>query len=296
MNIYIRKAIKKICYKGVLNFLPDKIYLKLLFKAHLNQNLNLNNPQTFNEKLQWLKLNDRKEIYTTMVDKFEVKEYVKNLISEEYIIPTLGVWDRFEDIDFNTLPNQFVLKCTHNSGGIVICKDKNELNVKEAKNKIEKSLRNKYFYSGREWPYKNVKPRIIAEEYLEDESGTELKDYKVLCFNGKAKLIELHSGRFCNHTQDFYDINWKKADISQGPTSKKFFKKPYNLEKMIELSELIAKNMIHVRVDWYNIKDKLYFGEITLYDGSGFEKFDKYEYDKMIGDWITLNNKKEEVI
>lgn len=231
----------------------DEEYLKKLFKCHMKRELNLDNPQTFNEKLQWLKLYDRKPEYTTMVDKYAVKKYVADVIGEEYIIPTLGVWNHFDEIDFDKLPNQFVLKCTHDSGGIVICTDKSNLDLKAAKKKIEKCLKRNYYWSSREWPYKNVKPRIIAEKYMSDEGKEELSDYKVLCFNGEPKIVEVHNGRFNGqHTQDCYDEFWNKTDIEQYdlPKTDEIMPKPAFLEEMLHLSKLLSKDLIHVRVDW----------------------------------------------
>lgn len=286
---FLRRTVRYILAKETLNWLSDEIYIKVKYWARIGKKINLDNPQTFNEKLQWLKLNDRKPIYTKLVDKYEVRKYIENKIGEEYLVPMYGVWENVNDIDFEKLPKQFVLKCTHNSGGVVICKDKEKLNIEETKRKLEKCLRKNFYYQGREWPYKNVKPRIIAEKYLVDESKKELKDYKFLCFNGKAKLIEIHQGRFEKHTQDIYDIDWKKTDITQGPIAEKKIKKPKNLEKMIKLTEKLAKDFIHVRIDWYNINGKIIFGEITLYDGSGFTGFDIEEHDRKIGSWINLD-------
>lgn len=268
----------------------DEEYLKKLFKCHMKRELNLDNPQTFNEKLQWLKLYDRKPEYTTMVDKYAVKKYVADIIGEEYIIPTLGVWNHFDEIDFDKLPNQFVLKCTHDSGGIVICKDKNKLDLKSAKKKIEKCLKRNYYWSSREWPYKDVKPRIIAEKFLSDEGKEELSDYKVLCFNGEPKIVEVHKGRFNGqHTADNYDISWNKTDIEQYdlPKSDEIMPKPAFLEEMLHLSKLLSKNLIHVRVDWYFTNDRLYFGELTFYDGSGYNQFCG-NADEFLGSLIKL--------
>lgn len=268
----------------------DEEYLKKLFKCHMKRELNLDNPQTFNEKLQWLKLYDRKPEYTTMVDKYAVKKYVSDIIGEEYIIPTLGVWNHFDEIDFDKLPNQFVLKCTHDSGGIVICTDKSNLDLKAAKKKIEKCLRRNYYWSSREWPYKNVKPRIIAEKYMSDEGKEELSDYKVLCFNGEPKIVEVHKGRFNGqHTQDCYDEFWNKTDIEQHdlPKSNDIMPKPAFLEEMLQLSKLLSKNLIHVRVDWYFTNDRLYFGELTFFNGSGYNQFCG-NADELLGSWIKL--------
>ncbi|MCX7883741.1 MAG: glycosyl transferase [Caloramator sp.] len=259
-----------------------------MFQGIMDYRLDLQNPKTFNEKLQWLKLYDRNPLYTKLVDKYEVRKYIAETIGEEYLVPLIGVWDKFEEIHFNKLPNQFVLKCTHDSGGVVICKDKNNFDIEKARKKINKALKRNYYYYGREWPYKNVKPRIICEEFISDKETTP-DDYKVLCFNGKAKLIEVHIDRFGNHKQDFYDIKWNKTKISQGNiNSNYFYEKPKLLEKMLELSEILANNMYHIRIDWFMINDKLYFGEITFFDGSGFDPFDNIEDDYLLGSWIDL--------
>lgn len=268
----------------------DKEYLEKKFMILMNRDLNLVNPQTFNEKLQWLKLYDRKPEYTTMVDKYAVKKYVADIIGEEYIIPTLGVWNHFDEIDFDKLPNQFVLKCTHDSGGIVICKDKNKLDLKSAKKKIEKCLKRNYYWSSREWPYRDVKPRIIAEKFLSDEGKEDLADYKVLCFHGEPKIIEVHMGRFnANHTADNYDTFWNKTDIEQLdlPKTNELMPKPVFLDEMLHLSRLLSKDLIHIRVDWYFTNNRLYFGELTFYDGSGYNQFCG-NADEFLGSLIKL--------
>lgn len=284
---------------GFYNSMPDDKYLKRIFKITNGYDLNLNAPKTFNEKLQWLKLHDHNPLYTKMVDKYEVKSYVGRIIGEEYIIPTLGIWERFEDINFNLLPNQFVLKCTHDSGGLVICRDKSKLDIKEVEKKITSSLRRNYYYLYREWPYKNVCPRIIAEAYMEDEFGTSIRDYKVMCFDGVPKLIELHRGRYTDHqTQDFYDVNWNKTTISQTgmpnyQITSDAVPMPDTLEDMLKLSSILSKGIPHIRVDWYSIRGKLYFGELTLYDGSGLDPWDDPKDDLMLGSWIKLPVKKK---
>lgn len=270
----------------------DELYVKMDYFFAFHKKLDLKNPKTFNEKLQWLKLHDRNPEYTKMVDKYAVKEYISGLIGENYVIPTIDVWDSFDEIDFSRLPNQFVMKCTHDSGGLVICKDKSNLDLKKIEKKISNCLKRDYYMGTREFPYKSVKPRIIAEEYMRDASHDSLNDYKVMCFNGKVKLIEVHIGRYTkNHTQDFYDVNWKKTSISQGgygSTSVNVLPKPVNFDKMIDFSELITAEMAHCRIDWYEISGELYFGEITFYDGSGLEPFDKFEDDELLGSWIDL--------
>ena len=275
--------------------IPDEMYLKLEYKFHVGKRLNLKNPQTFNEKLQWLKLNDRKAIYTIMVDKVEARDYIAERIGEQYLIPLIGVWENPDDIDFDSLPDQFVLKCNHNSGkGMCICKDKSKINIDKVKQELKEGLAENYYLHGREWPYKDVPRRIIGEQYMVDESGNGLKDYKVLCFNGEPKLIELHMGRFTNHqTQDFYDTNWNKTTISQSGLScyqitNDVFPRPAVLEEMLRLSRTLSEGILHIRVDWYIVNGKLYFGELTFFDGAGFDPFDNPADDLMLGSWITL--------
>ena len=304
MNSKIKRALGNPYYacELVLNKLAplfsDERYVKWKYYLNFRRKLNLQNPQTFNEKLQWLKLYDRHEEYTQMVDKYEAKKYVAAIIGEEYIIPTLGVYNSFDDINFDELPNQFVLKCTHNSGGIVICKDKQTMDIKKSRKKMNKWMKKNPFWGNREYPYKHVKPRIIAEQYMEQEDGESLRDYKVLCFHGKAKLIEFHRFRYTEkQTQDFYDINWNKTSISQGggfmDKSDNLFPKPVHLDLMLNLSEILTQEMIHCRVDWYVIAGHLYFGELTFFDGSGLDPFDDENDDLLLGSWISVNETKK---
>lgn len=272
--------------------LSDKKYIKLRYEVVMDKNLNLEKPQTFNEKLQWLKLNDRKDIYTIMVDKYEVKKYVENIIGKEYIIPTLGIYERFDDINFDELPNQFVLKCTHDSGGIVICKDKRNFNKEFAKEKLNKHLKKNYYYAAREWPYKNVKPRIIIEAYMKEEGKDELTDYKLMCFNGKVKcsFVCLNRNSIEGLNVDFYDINWNKMPFERHyPNSKIILEKPQNYDLMIKLAEKLSKNIPFLRVDFYEINNKIYFGELTFYPGAGLEKFRPESWDQTLGEWININ-------
>nr|WP_289130582.1 ATP-grasp fold amidoligase family protein [uncultured Clostridium sp.] len=272
--------------------MSDEKFLKKQFKNVFGYELDLENPITYSEKLQWLKLFDRNPKYTKLVDKYEVKKIIAEMIGDEYIIPTIGVWDKFDEIDFTKLPQQFVLKCTHDSGGLVICKDKNEFNIKKAKKKIEKCLKNDYYMQNREWPYKNVKPRIIAEEYMVDESGYELKDYKIFCFNGEAKAMFIASDRSNPKEEtkfDFYDMNFNHLPFENGhPNSKKEIKKPESLELMTKLAETLSVELPQARIDFYDINGKVYFGEITFFHWSGFKKFEPKEWDEIFGGWIKL--------
>lgn len=280
---------------GFYNKMSDEKYIKKEFKLRMGYNLDLQNPQTFNEKLQWLKLNDRNPTYTKMVNKYEVKKYVASIIGEKYIIPTLGVYNDFDDIDFNKLPNQFVIKCTHDSGGLVICKDKSKLKITKVKRKINEFLERKYFYIHREWPYKNVKPRIIIEKYMEDKKTKDIKDYKFFCFNGTPKIMYVSDG---SHTKEqhiqFFDMKYNKIDIKRKDYQEfeKEIKKPNNFEKMIEFSKILSKDIPHVRVDWYEINGKLYFGELTFFTCSGFIPFEPKEWDYKLGEMLKLPDKK----
>lgn len=282
--------------KNNAHFLSDKCYLTLLYIASFRKFPNWKNPQTFNEKLQWLKLYNRNPLYSTLVDKYEVKRYVAKKIGEEYIIPTLGVWDSFEDIDFNSLPNQFVLKCTHDSGGLVIVKDKSNLDVNAAKEKIEKSLKRNFFWQGREWPYKNVKPRIIAEKYMSDIDDTQLTDYKVHNFNGIPKVILVCRDRYSESglTEDFYNVKWEHLDITRPghAQSLTITECPKELDEILRLSKLLAKDIPFVRSDFYIINGKEYFGELTFFPASGMKPFEPKEWDYKLGSWIELPSKR----
>ena len=277
--------------RGLYRNMPDDEYLKRMFRARCNRPLNLANPFTYNEKIQWLKLYDRRNIYTTMVDKCSAKDYVANIIGDEYIIPSLGVWESFESIDFDSLPNQFVLKCTHDSGGIVIVKEKSQMDIKAVRKKLKSHLKRNYYWFGREWPYKNVQPRILAEEYLVDESGEELKDYKIFNFHGKPKVIQVDYNRFTDHKRNLYTTEWKFIDLSiKYPNDKDHhIKKPVCLEKMLELASELSRGYPHIRTDFYCIGEKVLFGELTLYHGSGYELFSSSKWENMFGAWINLS-------
>lgn len=272
--------------------LPDRFFLKVLFRLKMGYKLDLDNPQTFSEKLQWLKLYNRKPEYTTMVDKAAVKEYVAKIIGEEYIIPTLGVWDRFEDIDFDSLPNQFVLKTTHGGGntGVVICKDKSSFDKESAKAKLNKSLKSCIYRRYKEWPYKNVKHRIIAEEYITDSTG-ELNDYKFFCFNGKVKFCQVISSRNSVGADiDWFNLKWDRQPFQEPkkyPHSKKDIAPPKNLQLMVEMAEMLSSGAPFLRVDFYDNGFPL-FGELTFFPTSGMGGFSSIEWDYKFGEWIEL--------
>lgn len=286
-------------FEGILRrmsylFKDDETYIKILYRICNHRRLHLDNPQSYNEKLQWLKLYNRRPEYTTIVDKYLVKEYVANIIGSQYIIPTIGVWDTPEEIEWERLPAQFVLKTTDGGGtvGVIICENKVTFDQTKAIKQLRKALKLNIYRELREWPYKNVKKRIIAEQYLTEDGCDSLHDYKVMCFDGKARLIEFHEGRFSqSHTQDFYDRDWNKTSITQGSygeSSCVVAPRPQLLDEMIQLSELLANGFPHIRVDWYMIDNRLYFGEMTFFDGSGLAPWDRYEDDLLMGSWITL--------
>lgn len=269
---------------------PDSLWLRVLYRTKLHRNLNLKNPQKFTEKLQWLKLHDRNPLYSQLVDKYEVKRYVEEKLGGEYLIPTLGVWDHFDEIDFDALPNQFVLKCTHDSGGLCICKDKAMFDKRSAKEKLERSLSNNFYWWTREWPYKNVKPRIIAEKFMIDESGVELKDYKFFCFNGEPHYIQLDFDRFIDHKRNIFNTKWELQDVEiQFPLDhSRFTERPANLDEMLTVAKKLAGGFPHVRVDLYNIQGSVFFGELTFYHGGGFEEFRPQAWDNVFGDLLKL--------
>ena len=285
-------VIKKLA-TGVGRLIPDKTYLNIRFKKVFGRSVNWKDPKSYSEKLQWLKVYDRKPIYTTMVDKYEAKQYVAKKIGDEYIIPTLGVWDKVSDINFDALPDQFVLKCTHDSGGLVICPDKSKLDIDEAKKKLAHSLKQNFFWSGREWPYKNVKPRIIAEKYMVDESGYELKDYKFFCFDGEPKALFIASDRQVEGEEtkfDFFDMEFNHLPFTNGhPNATHPVKRPDSFEKMKELAATLSEDIPQLRVDFYDINGQIYFGELTFFHHSGLETFDPEEWDYKFGEWIKLS-------
>ena len=274
-------------------------FLKRMYRIKIGRELILNNPTTYTEKLQWLKLYDHRPEYTRMVDKYAVKEYVAEKIGSEYVVPLLGVWDRVEDIDFNKLPEKFVLKTTHDSGGIVICKDKEKFDVKEAKRKIEKFRKRNYYDHNREWPYKNVPHRIIAEKYMEDSYYKELRDYKFFTFGGEPKVLYIAQGRGSKNetVADFFDMDFNHLpftidhDMAEVPP-----KKPENFELMKELAAKLSKGTPQLRVDFYEVDGKVYFGEMTFFHCSGMEAFHPEEWDRIFGDWVILPEKKVETL
>lgn len=272
--------------------LEDTLYLKILFYLRAGYRLDLNNPITFNQKLQWLKINYRMPILTEMADKYEMKRITSDKIGKEHIVKNYGIWNSFDDIDFDALPDRFVLKTTHDQGGIVICEDKSKLNKDAARKKLNKHLKTKNYYITREWPYKNIKPRILAEEFLVDEERGDIWDYKIYCFNGVPKMVFIASGR--NNIDgvvfDFFDIEFNHLNIKR-PNSKqsnKVIERPENFDQMIKLAQELSEGIPHVRVDFYNIGGKIYTGEFTFFTGGGMKPFIPREWDYKLGEMINF--------
>ena len=277
--------------KKLLRKIPDPMYLTIKYRHHFGKRPDLRHPKTFNEKLQWLKLHDRRPIYTTMVDKVQAKDYVAGIIGEEHIIPTLGVWESADEIDFNALPDRFVIKCNHDSHGVIVCKDKSKLDEAAVRAKLNRRLTtyNGYYY-GREWPYKNVEKRIIAEEYISDGSE-ELTDYKVHNFNGEPRFILVCRERFSGSglKEDFYDTDWNLMDVRRpGVGRGEPLARPKELGEMLELSRVLSRGVPFLRTDFYCVGGRVLFGELTLYPASGFQPFEPASYDRTFGDWIDL--------
>lgn len=293
MNRLLSKCLLSIaCKTGVDRRLSDETYLRLLFSKTMGTNLNLEHPRTFNEKLQWLKLHDRNPLYTTLVDKAAVKPWVAERIGWDHVVPTLGVWDSFDEIDFDALPERFVLKCTHDSGGLAICHDKSAFDVEAARRRIEQSLRCNYYWSGREWPYKDVRPRILAEEYLDPcNGGTDLADYKYFCFSGEAKAMFVATNRFGEGDTkfDFFDMDWHHLPFTNGhPNADEEPPRPKAFNEMREMAERLSVQIPHVRVDFYESATGVFFGEMTFSHWSGLVPFNPPEWDEKFGSWIEL--------
>lgn len=289
-----RRIWRRFTRSKLYNYIPDKWAVKIKYRNNFLKKLDLKNPVTFNEKLQWLKLYDRRPEYTQMVDKIAAKEYVAERIGEEYIIPTLGAWESFDEIDFDTLPDQFVLKCTHSSGDAVVCKDKSKLDKTKARETLEKSLHKDYYLMGREWPYKNVKRLIFAEKYIEDEETQEARDYKFFCFGGEVKCFKVDFDRFTEHHTNWYNrsgglLPYRAKSIAECAAE---IELPKELPVMIQLAETLSRSISFVRVDFYCVNKQIYFGELTFYPASGFLRFNDDAWDKQMGDWLTLPDKK----
>lgn len=282
--------------KALLRLCSDKTFIKIKWRGRrMPYCLNLKNPRTFNEKLQWIKLYDHNPLYTTLVDKYKVKSYVTERVGADYVIPLLGAWDSVDDIEWDKLPNQFVVKCSHDCGGMVICKDKSKLDINKATEKLRRAFSKNYYYEGREWPYKNVLPKVFAEAYMEDEFG-ELRDYKFFCFDGEVKAMFIASDRQTAGEEvkfDFFDVDFNHLPFTQGhPNAKQLPEKPKGFDEMKRLAAQLSKGLPEVRVDFYDVNGQIYFGEFTFFHFGGMVKFNPVEWDYKFGEWIKLPTKK----
>lgn len=291
-----RRFWKKFSKTKIFNFVPDKIAVSIKYRNHFLKKLDLKNPVTFNEKLQWLKLYDRRPEYTTMVDKYRAKEYVASVIGQEYIVPTLGVWKSFDEIDFDALPDQFVLKCNHGSGDVVICRDKTELDKERAKKKLMDALGKDYYLVSREWPYKNVDRLILAEQYLEDSVTHDARDYKFFCFDGEVKCFKVDFDRFSEHHANWYDSNGSLLPYGEKicpPCPDRQLGIPECLPRMMRMAERLSRGIPFLRVDFYYVNGRIYFGELTFYPASGLLPFTDQQWDITMGQWLKLPAEKK---
>lgn len=279
------KSLCIVCFR-ISAIIPDPLYLKIVYRIRVRKKCNLKNPQCYTEKLQRMKLDDHNPLYTQIADKYGVRKFVEDRIGNEYLTKLYGVYNSEKEIEYDKLPQSFVLKATHDSGGCIIVHDKDALQIDKVNKKLSKLLKRNFYWKGREWGYKNIKPRIICEELLEDSTNKDILDYKFFCFHGEPKLLYVASDRINGTKFDFFDLDFNHLDIKNHyPNSTKTFSKPRNFEKMIELARCLSQGFQQVRVDFYNIEGKIYFGEMTLYHMSGLERFEPDEWDYKIGAW-----------
>lgn len=287
-----RKTREKIMY--ALSFLPDKLYLQLFYFATTGKFINFKNPKGYNEKLQWLKINDKHAEYSKLVDKLAVRKHIEEVLGKEYLFPLLGYWESFDDIDFSELPEQFVLKCNHDSGSTKVIKSKSSLTENDMENlrkHFSVRLNEDFFFAGREYPYKGIKPYIIAEQMMIDESKPEssIEDYKFFCFNGEPKVVLIVTDRSTNCRFDYFDMDFNHLDIiDHCPHSDKPIKKPVCFDEMKEIASRLSQGMKTVRMDLYEINGKIYFGEYTFFSGGGFDLYVQPKWERQMGDWINL--------
>ncbi len=271
--------------------MTDEEYIKFKYLNKRGKKIDLENPLSFNEKLNWLKLYNRIPEYSVLVDKYNVRKYVADKIGEEHLIPLIGgPWDSVDRIDFEVMPQQFVLKCTHDSGSIVICHDKRNFDPNRDTVILKKGLMKNFYWVGREWPYKNVKPQIVAEKFMVDESGNDLKDYKIFCFNGNPRLIQVDYNRFKGHMRNLYSTEWEFLDVKLTyPTNPDAqIPKPAKLDILLEYARALSRGIPFVRTDFYIINDQIYFGELTFFPGSGWEFFEPESFEMSLGQLLVL--------
>lgn len=288
--------VMRLAKAGIYNWMDDRAYLQMVYRARMGRSLNLENPQLFSEKLQWLKLYDRKPMYTQLVDKYRVREYIAEKLGDEYLIPLLGIWDDPDEIDFDALPNQFVLKCTHNSGaGLCVCRDKSQLDIDAVRRELKRGLKENFYLRHREWPYKDVPRKIICEQYMTDNSGTdELTDYKFFCANGKVDnvmvCLERKSGKPQFH---YFSRDWEILQMEKFAPRGSVSHKPDTMDRMFEIAERLSEGFPFVRVDLYDINGRIYFGEMTLYPKGGWDTDLLQETDERLGAFVDLSGVKD---
>ena len=289
MKKTIENAILFVLSTRLFNWIPDDKYLKIKYRIKTKDKLNLENPGNYNEKIQWIKMNFRKDEHINMVDKYEARKFIEEKLGSKYLIPLIGIWDKTSDIDFAKLPDSFVLKCTHDSGSFIICRDKSKLNIAKTKRKLNRNLKRNYYYKSREWLYKDIKPRIICEQLLKNEDGSEIKDYKAFGFNGVVKFIGVRYSHEGQMTAQMFDTDWNSLDrpdmLLPGDTR---IDKPQTLDEIINITRILSAEMPMLRVDLYTIRDRVYFGEMTFYHGSGFDTIHLEDLEAKMGDWIEL--------
>ena len=286
------RAYLLVSFKGHFKWVPDRLHLKICYRAAFGKKLRIDAPESFNEKLQWLKLYDRNPLYTTLVDKYEVKNWVAERIGSRYVVPTLDLFETIDQIDYDQLPKQFALKCTHDSGGLIICRDKDKLDIHHAQSLLKKALSTNYYYTAREWPYKNVHPRIMAEQYLDTEDSLGLTDYKFYCFNGEPQFLYVSKG-LENHATaqiSFLTLQWEFAPYRRDDFMpfQELPPKPVSFDEMLRLSKILSENIPFVRVDFYEYRGKPIFSEMTFTPCGGFMKFAPDEWDTRIGTLLQL--------
>ena len=273
--------------------IPTPIYIRLMYYHITGIKLNLKNPQTFTEKLQWMKVHYRNPLYTDRADKLKVREYIAKTLGNEFLVPLLGVYKRADDIDFDKLPNQFVLKCNHDSGSILICKDKSNFDIEGAKAHLTKHINTNYYYPSREWQYKDISPKILCEKYMADEMNEEINNYRIFCFSGEPKIIQVVCDKFADKKLKFYFTDWHpiKNTISMMPESDLILNKPDKLDDMLQIARKLSQGLPHVRVDLYLTYNKIYFSEMTFFDLGGNRNFKQQEFNLKMGSWLQLPEK-----
>jgi len=295
-TINIQSKINKFVVNSLLNFWisisrfisSDVLFLKIYYFIKMKERLNIENPVSYTQKIQWLKIHNTSALYTNMVDKYTVKDIVSRIIGEKHIIPLIGVWDKFEDINFDSLPEQFVLKTTHDSGNVIICKDKKQLNIEQLRIKFNKALKINYFYKSREYPYKNIVPMLIAEKFMIDNDKNELADYKFFCFHGQPRFVQVTDRIRGERKVSYFDLEFNLMPFTTDGFESFVFDKPAKFNEMIEIARKLSKDIIHVRIDLYMINNQVYFGEFTFHNNGGIVSFSPVEWNTTIGSWINI--------